>query len=314
MVGNEINIIAGRMYAAKAGLARKVREWPGLRNLKYDFQIASHTGNLAQVKVWAEWDVGGVHQSIGRDDECVIPVVAYEKTGPDAVLGKAERKLLARIYAKLCGSMIDEGEVGDGRVRAVEVEDVTEPGPDRASRAREAVLATAAEPAGPPATTPVAEAQAAGRAASQAVAQAQANPSAETEAAMKAATKEARAAARAAVPTKVKTGKQAAKPQAEPATETPKPAAKPAPKAAKAAKPAPKPAPEAPKPAAEAAAPVPADPANYILTYGPLKGRTVDALYKGSPSSITRIAENKTGKFPAADVAACKAYLEAHSV
>jgi hypothetical protein len=110
--GNEFNIIAGRFYATKNGLARKVREFPGLADLRLNLlPPRAHGDGGAIVVATATWNREGKPDSITRE----IPVKVNSGMGPDAILGKATRKLLASVYGVLTGSeyTVPDGEVDD---------------------------------------------------------------------------------------------------------------------------------------------------------------------------------------------------------
>lgn len=108
-VNNEFNIIAGRFYGAKAGFERIVNEWDGLSRLEINLgvpQLVADKGALVPCE--AKWVLYGepmelacVQQDGGLDTR--IPVKVNSGMGPDAILGKATRKLYARIYQRLSG-------------------------------------------------------------------------------------------------------------------------------------------------------------------------------------------------------------------
>lgn len=108
VVGNEFNIIASRMYATKNGVTRLVRELPGLTDLKIvdGRPEPANNGQGAFVPMKATWLLNGKPDSL----EVSIPVRVNSGMGADAILGKATRKILGRIHARITGSnqMIDE--------------------------------------------------------------------------------------------------------------------------------------------------------------------------------------------------------------
>lgn len=118
-VNNEVNIIAGGFYAAKNGLERHVREWPGLTGLEMrpDVPVKSGSGEVALVGYTAKWLLDGKPYSI----ECLktaerdqrIPVRVNSKSIVDAIIGKATRKMYARIHQQLTGSAISHGDPDD---------------------------------------------------------------------------------------------------------------------------------------------------------------------------------------------------------
>lgn len=121
VVGNEFNIISGSMYITKNGFNRLVREYPDLYDLVLKPgipQLVGETGALVPYE--ASWSIRGERHQIqctldketGRDTR--IPVKVNRGMGSDAILGKAERKVLARIYAQLLGAgALPEGDVSD---------------------------------------------------------------------------------------------------------------------------------------------------------------------------------------------------------
>lgn len=108
-IGNEFNIISGRFYAAKAGLRRKVMTWPGLTDFKDHFEVPRNGTGGAIVKCSAKWKLDGSPDAIEEE----IPVKVNEYMGADAILGKAQRKLLKRVHDRLGGVSTPDGEVGD---------------------------------------------------------------------------------------------------------------------------------------------------------------------------------------------------------
>lgn len=111
-VNNEWNIITGRAYGTRNGLARTVLEFPGMVGLKRTFGVPhlSQTGGGAIVKHKATWTLNGIADEI--EGELAIRVNAGQ--GADAILGKAHRKQSALILDRLTGSQQSiDGEVDD---------------------------------------------------------------------------------------------------------------------------------------------------------------------------------------------------------
>lgn len=108
-VNNEFNIIAGRCYVTKNGMAHKVREVPDLTDLRYDLGVPRTLSGGAVVPCKARWMLNGTAQQM----ECEIPVRVNAGMGADAILGKAVRKLLARIYGQVTAAVftVPDGEV-----------------------------------------------------------------------------------------------------------------------------------------------------------------------------------------------------------
>lgn len=135
-VGNEMNIIAGRAYLTKEYFRRKVDELPGLSLLQLlpGVPTLSQSGQIALVPFVATWRYNGRDCSIERTSKKVgddvqdrrIPVIVNKGMSVDAILGKAERKMLAAIYRQMTGSKqedlllqteeVDQSQVIDGVV------------------------------------------------------------------------------------------------------------------------------------------------------------------------------------------------------
>lgn len=124
-IGNEMNIISGRFYGAKAGFERFVREYPGLTDLRIELGVPEDAPKgTALVQARATWYLNGVQDELkcypaaqAGEIDSRIPVRVNTGMGPDAILGKATRKLYARIYAILTGCSKDavEGDPDDAR-------------------------------------------------------------------------------------------------------------------------------------------------------------------------------------------------------
>jgi hypothetical protein len=108
-IGNEFNIIASRCYLTKQYFERAVRQFPGLTELRVTEgvpQTAQNQGG-ALVACSASWKLGGVRDEIkcaDGDIDTRIAVRVNAGMGVDAILGKAKRKLLARVFARITGS------------------------------------------------------------------------------------------------------------------------------------------------------------------------------------------------------------------
>lgn len=110
-VGNQFNIIGQRCYITKEGFTHKLKELPGFAGLQITMSPprVGADGAGAIVQCVATWTMDGRPGRI----ECEIPVRINKGMGADAALGKAERKLKARIYAQITGSEQPEGDVED---------------------------------------------------------------------------------------------------------------------------------------------------------------------------------------------------------
>ena len=121
-IGNEFNVIAGHFYAAKNGLSRMVKQYPGLTDLKMRFGVPKKfEGQDMVVHCFGEWKLKGVHDSL--DTEIAVSTFGGNR---DAAIGKATRKLLSQIYDRISGGIFTtpEGEVGDMDVIDLEAEEV----------------------------------------------------------------------------------------------------------------------------------------------------------------------------------------------
>lgn len=109
--GNEFNVIAGRFYAAKAGIRRKVTTWKGITDFK-DFYEVPRTvgdGSGALVKARAEWKLNGTADTLERE----FAIRVNKGMGADAISGKAERKLLKAVLDRISGIITPDGEIDE---------------------------------------------------------------------------------------------------------------------------------------------------------------------------------------------------------
>lgn len=140
-VNNEINIIAGRAYAAKNGVTRLVAEMQGLTDLRVKFAAPNVKDGEARVQAVASWKWDGKPMKLERIYEKQadgslfdgrISVRVNRAMGTDAILGKAKRKLFYEIHEIVTGTKftgglgIDQGE-GDETVVDADFEVVSEP-------------------------------------------------------------------------------------------------------------------------------------------------------------------------------------------
>lgn len=123
-VGNEFNIISSRAYMTKEFFTRAVREFPGLTDLKLmpGVPVTNPDKSGALVPYVVTWRLNGTPQSIERmltklpdgsplDER--IPIRVNSGMGADAIIGKATRKILAAVHARLTGSDLTDGEADD---------------------------------------------------------------------------------------------------------------------------------------------------------------------------------------------------------
>lgn len=123
--GNEFNIIAERVYLTKEYFTRKVREFPGLTNLKHYPGVPQMANGGALVPYSLTWDLNGrpdrldrklTRLSDGTEIDERICVRVNSGMGADAVLGKAERKILAALYKRLLGAEVPDGDPDEAPV------------------------------------------------------------------------------------------------------------------------------------------------------------------------------------------------------
>jgi len=115
VVGNEMNIIAGKAYLTKEYYVRKCRE------LVHDLRVIEHVPQMssggALVGMEATWVFEGRADSIRcvktAEGDSRIAVRVNSGMGVDAILGKAYRKLYARIYRRVTGSSWLEAEAAN---------------------------------------------------------------------------------------------------------------------------------------------------------------------------------------------------------
>lgn len=140
VTGNEWNIIGGNCYITLNGVSRIVHGWPGLTDLKLNAGVPTvakgQTGAL--VPYSATWKLNGQPDSIEccetPEPDTRIPVRVNKGMGADAILGKARRKMLARIWERLRGTdglgavaEIDDPTAGNLTVESVDTPDEESP-------------------------------------------------------------------------------------------------------------------------------------------------------------------------------------------
>ncbi len=100
LAGNEFNIISGQCYLTKGYFTRRLREFPGFSDLHLDFDVPRIQGESAICRVRASFNLDKKPNVIERE----IPIRLNKGQGPDAAIGKAERKIKAAIWSFLTGS------------------------------------------------------------------------------------------------------------------------------------------------------------------------------------------------------------------
>lgn len=120
LVNNQTNIIGGRFYPTLQGFeaffkskmrgrVTDIRHYPGIPKTTAD-------GCIVHYRI--TWKFDGRDDSIERD----IPIRVNAGMGPDAILGKAKRKMLAAIYERVTGTEITEGDVTDTQIPVADAE------------------------------------------------------------------------------------------------------------------------------------------------------------------------------------------------
>lgn len=110
VIGNEINVLAGRCYLTRQYFERQLREWPGLSELRITEGVptTATNGEGAVVGMRATWKLNGHSDELicdkTVDGDTRIAVRVNRHMGVDGILGKARRKLFARIFARITGS------------------------------------------------------------------------------------------------------------------------------------------------------------------------------------------------------------------
>lgn len=125
LTDNEWNIISQRCYVTREGFSRLLREHRGLTDLKIVPGVPNGDKTRGvTIAYHCTWRLNGVEQTL----DVVIPVSGGEYATLDQLLGKGDRKVKARIWAKVTGSEVS----ADGEV---EIEDVAAAKPDHANAA-----------------------------------------------------------------------------------------------------------------------------------------------------------------------------------
>lgn len=111
LTDNEWNIISGRCYVTREGFSRLIREHEGLSDLQINVGVpAGDRTKGVTIRYECSWRIDGKPQSI----EATIPVRGDEWSTLDQLLGKGDRKIKARIWAKITGSEVSpDGDVED---------------------------------------------------------------------------------------------------------------------------------------------------------------------------------------------------------
>lgn len=109
LVGNQINIIAGRMYCTREGFDALIRKDPAVSDFVPLVGVPANKPGGVVVPCSASWKQSGVSRAFAAD----IPVRTDEGSGVDAIIGKATRKFLKRCFEMMSGQVLPEGDSGE---------------------------------------------------------------------------------------------------------------------------------------------------------------------------------------------------------
>jgi hypothetical protein len=133
VTGNEFNVITGKFYMTKEGARARLLSWPGISNVEIELGVPQVAGDKgALVEAVAKWRLDGRQHELActkptaaLDRDTRIPVRVNAGMGVDAILGKAIRKLYARILERLTGMQLDQEDAStDGVIDATVTEKV----------------------------------------------------------------------------------------------------------------------------------------------------------------------------------------------
>jgi hypothetical protein len=117
-VGNEWNLIAGRMMGVQAGWKRKCEEIPAITDLKVTPGMPGLKDGIMGVRVAARWKINGIaDQLIGTDGNPGRVFYIQQNSGSttDNTIGKALRRAYKAVHEQATGTMATEpDEYPDG--------------------------------------------------------------------------------------------------------------------------------------------------------------------------------------------------------
>lgn len=116
VTGNQFNIISKRCYITKDGIKQMLSDLPGLSDYRENFifeKTEEFNGkNIVHVTCYAKWKWHGEEHEMKE----IIPVRLNSGMGPDAAVGKASRKIRARVYERLTNASIPDGDASEGPI------------------------------------------------------------------------------------------------------------------------------------------------------------------------------------------------------
>ncbi len=114
-VGNQFNIIANRTYITREGFEFKIKKLEGLSGFKPIIGIPKTAPGGAIVPCSGTWTYKGAKDKLDIE----IPVRVNEGMGADAIIGKAQRKFLKRVFEQITGSSVPDGDIEDPPMRQI---------------------------------------------------------------------------------------------------------------------------------------------------------------------------------------------------
>lgn len=136
-MGNQFNILAGRMYVTKEGFTYLLRNLPGLSNLR----VVPHPAAVTESSTSGTNRAGEQYQKIEREALAKVDISCEYKgkkikeqrefvirvnngMSQDAILGKAERKARAWLYNYLTDQALGDGDAAEAAPVVIEAEPV----------------------------------------------------------------------------------------------------------------------------------------------------------------------------------------------
>jgi hypothetical protein len=116
-VGGCFGVVSGKVYVSKVGYRTLIRRMPNIANFQYSVGLPRKVAEGAVSQCSASWTQDGA----AREFKAEIPVRTDQYTTVDALLGKCEKRLLARVFEQMSNRAIPEeddavdiGPVGPG--------------------------------------------------------------------------------------------------------------------------------------------------------------------------------------------------------
>lgn len=113
VTGNQFNIIAANCYLTKEGFAQKLADLADFHNFEEDFLFDKNQDfesiRTCIVKYTAKWEYKSKPGELVR----YIPVRLNAGMGPDAAIGKGERKGRKAVWQRVTNIWVPDGDAGD---------------------------------------------------------------------------------------------------------------------------------------------------------------------------------------------------------